>query len=1141
MLKLKSIICGSPEGYDAWLLAKHFKENNQSILHIARDDRRMAATLDALNFYAKECKIFSFPAWDCPAYSTVSPNLSITSKRMATLAKLASNSSSQPQIVLTTLNAAMQRVPPRNYFDGNFLQAKLGNSLKMEDVVKFLDRAGYRRSSNVHGKGDFAVRGSILDVFPADSDQPLRLDFFGDKIDGIRTFNPDSQITEGRKSSFKIGLDKEFIIDKDSIANFRQRYRAMFNVSHSDDRIYRSVSDGYYIPGLEHWLPFYHQHLETIFDYLPSSTIFTDEGIETLCEDHWKALSALYSERVNPSLGKKYSVPALPPNLLHMDMDEFGCELSKKSAKQFVSQKRPLGPGITDAGGKVGRNFSAERVSKDWELMDSVSQHLITLRKSVPVMVVCWSKGSRDRFATIMSEAGINTSMISKFSQLGQRPQTIDLAVVGIEHGFVAKDLAVVSEQDIFGEKLVRRTQKKRSSVQMLAEASVFSKGDLVVHEENGIGRYLGLKTINVANSAYDCAVIEYFGGTHFYLPVININMLSRYAAGETSLDRLGSANWQERKARVKQRLQDIANELLRVAAERALQSAPIIVPEVHAFDSFLARFQFRETEDQLQAVEDVLKDMQSGSPMDRLICGDVGFGKTEVAMRAAFIAAIKGYQVAILAPTTLLVRQHFMTFRDRFAGFPIEVQQLSRAVTPQDVEATVEALAKGSCDIVIGTHALFAESVKFKNLGLLIVDEEQIFGVAQKEKLKNRRASVHVLSMTATPIPRTLQMALSGARDLSIISTPPVDRLAIRTYVMEFDPFTIRSAILHEFYRGGQCFILVPRVKDLPELENFLEENVPEVPFVVAHGRLPKNEMEARIEKFYDGKCKILLSTTIIASGIDIPLANTMIIVQAERFGLAQLYQIRGRVGRSGIRAYAYITYNSKAQISDKAKQRMQILSELDTLGAGFNLAAKDLDMRGGGNLLGRAQSGHVREVGVELYQKMLAQTVSELQEGGFESITPTEELNPRINLQVSALLPETYVSDLSLRLGLYRRIGVLNSETEIEGMGAELIDRFGALPSEVKALLAIVRIKLLCKQAGISRLDSGPKGATVTFQDNLFSNTEGLTEFINIQDGAAFIRQDKLVLLRNWQKESSRIQGATKLAKEILVIASV
>ena len=1135
----KQTICGAPEGFDASLLAEIASNQNLPVFHIARDDRRMAATRDALGFFAPDCEVLNLPAWDCLPFSRVSPNPDITSQRVTTLTRLAEENCSKQRVVLTTVNAAMQRVPNQSFLTGNSLKLSVGSHLQMSSVTDFLQHAGYHRSSSVHGRGEYAVRGGILDVYPAGGSQPVRLDFFGDYLEGIRLFDQETQMTVGRERSVQIGLDSELALNKDSISLFRRRFRAKFGADQTENRVYQAVSDGVMIPGLEHWLPFLHESLETVFDFLLDSIVCIDEGVESLCEQRWETLSALYQERHEALRGKQRS-PVLDPESLHMSPDQFLLKLKSMSPREFTGKQRPAAPNVSDAGGRVGRAFNTERAQENISLIDTVADHLKTLRRSRPVLVACWSGGSRSRFASMLREAEVATQEISHYAQLGKAEGAIDLAVVGMEHGFVAEKLAVVSEQDVFGERLVRKSKKRRSSVQFLTDSGGFVPGDLVVHEENGIGRYLGLETVVAGNAPHDCALVEYARGARLYLPVINIDLLSKYGPGEAVLDRLGAAGWQERKARTKKKLLDIANELLKTAAARKMQSAPVLVPDSTAYDSFLARFQFRENEDQAQAVEDVFGDFLVGSPMDRLICGDVGFGKTEVAMRAAFVAATNGFQVAIVAPTTLLVRQHYENFRDRFAGFPVSIRQLSRIVSQQESVAVRDSIADGTCDIVIGTHALFAKSVSFKNLGLAVIDEEQSFGVNQKERLKDLRSSVHVLSLTATPIPRTLQMALSGVRELSVIATPPVDRLSIRTYVLEFDPVTIRSALLQEFYRGGQSFIVVPRIKDLPEFETFLEEVVPEVSFVVAHGQLPKEQMEQRSADFYDGRCNVLLSTTIIASGLDIPTANTIIIVRAEWFGLAQLYQIRGRVGRSGTRAYAYITYNRQTQLTDAAQRRFDILAGLDALGAGFSLAAQDLDLRGGGNLLGSAQSGHIREVGVELYQTMLQDAVDELKSEKPDSQPAIDTLAPQVNLRVAARIPETYVADLSVRLGLYRRIGAISSRDEIEGFGTELIDRFGKLPEEVESLLKVVRIKMLCKAAGISKLDAGPKGCTVVFQNNIFKNTEGLMRFIQKPDHYASVQDSKLVLRRNWKSEQARIRGATKISTLLARIAN-
>ena len=582
-----------------------------------------------------------------------------------------------------------------------------------------------------------------------------------------------------------------------------------------------------------------------------------------------------------------------------------------------------------------------------------------------------------------------------------------------------------------------------------------------------------------------------------------------------------------------------MAERLIRIAAERALRKGAILTPpDHHAWEEFCARFPYAETDDQLAAINDVLEDLESGKPMDRLVCGDVGFGKTEVALRAAFVAAMSGMQVAVIAPTTLLARQHFKNFAERFRGLPLRVRQLSRFVSAKDAAETRAGLADGSIELVIGTHALLAKGVTFKNLGLLVIDEEQHFGVAHKERLKALRTDVHVLTLTATPIPRTLQLALSGVRELSLIATPPVDRLSIRTYVSELDPLTIREALLREHYRGGQSFYVVPRISDLDAVAAYLRDHVPEVSFTVAHGQLPATELDDKMNAFYDGRYDVLLSTTIIESGLDIPAANTLIVERADMFGLAQLYQIRGRVGRSKLRAYAFFMTEPRKKLTPQAEKRLRVLGALDSLGAGFTLASQDLDIRGAGNLLGEEQSGHVREVGFELYQDMLHEQIAKLQSGEIE-LADDGEWSPQINLGVPVLIPEPYVPDLDVRLGLYRRLSSLERKVELEGFAAELIDRFGPLPPEVETLLLVVRIKALCKRAGIARLDGGPKGATVQFHHDKYANPAGLVQFLHAQNGAAKVKDNKIVVRRDWPTDKPRLAGAFTIARDLAALA--
>ncbi|MCX7382220.1 MAG: transcription-repair coupling factor, partial [Alphaproteobacteria bacterium] len=685
-------------------------------------------------------------------------------------------------------------------------------------------------------------------------------------------------------------------------------------------------------------------------------------------------------------------------------------------------------------------------------------------------------------------------------------PKTPAIITLGLERGFVAGDVAVIGEQDLLGERISRPPRRRKRADQFIAEATEIAEGDLVVHQDHGIGRYDGLITLHVTGAAHDCLRLIYDGGDKLFLPVENIEMLSRFGAetGGVGLDKLGGVSWQARKSKMKSRIRDMAGELIRVAAARMLREAEVMAPPEGPWDEFCARFPHAETEDQSRAIADVLEDLASGRPMDRLICGDVGFGKTEVALRAAFIAAMAGGQVAVVVPTTLLARQHTRTFAARFAGLPIKIAQLSRMVTAKEAAEVRAGLANGDINIVIGTHALLAKSVTFSHLGLLIIDEEQHFGVAHKEKLKALKADMHVLTLTATPIPRTLQLSLSGVREMSLIATPPVDRLAVRTFIMPFDGVVIREALQRERFRGGQVFCVVPRVEDLPRMAARLAEIIPEARMATAHGRLTPTELERVMTEFSDGKYDILLSTNIVESGLDMPAVNTLVIYRADMFGLGQLYQLRGRVGRGKQRGYAYLTWPPNHRLSLAAEKRLDVMQTLDHLGAGFTLASHDLDIRGAGNLLGDEQSGHIREVGIELYQQMLEDAVADLRAETGRQRPADRDWSPSIGLGLPVLIPETYVRDLPVRLGLYRRIGALASDAEHEAIAAELVDRFGALPDEVENLLHVVALERACREAGVEKLDAGPKGMVLSFRGNAFRNPAGLISWLSRIGGA-------------------------------------
>ncbi len=1118
-----------------------------SIAVFCRDGSRMAMLSRALGFFAPDIEVLEFPAWDCLPYDRVSPHAAIVAQRMMTLARLARvQGREHPAVLLTTVNAALQRVPARDLVARQSLSAAPGNILPMAGITQWLDLNGFNRAATVREAGDYAVRGGIVDLFAPGMDAPVRLDFFGDTLESIRSFDPETQRTYADLRALDLVPMAEFQLTSDTIRTFRTGYVAAFGAAAPDDVLYEAVSEGRRYAGMEHWLPLFHPKMETLFDYIEASPIAIEPLAEEAAHERLVQIADYFQARKETAdmAGGGAPYKPLPPDRLYFAESEWRERLDRSALAKLTPFSTPDQVGETiDIGAHPGHNFSAERNTPDTNVFEALTKRVHTLQAAGKrVMIALWSEGSRERMAHVVAEHGLhNLTDVASWSQALALPaHQIALVVLGIESGFETEDVALISEEDILGERLVRTRRQSKRSENFIAEVTSLSAGDLVVHVDHGIGRFVGLRAIEAAGAPHDCLELHYAGGDKLFLPVENIELLSRYGSEEAGaeLDRLGSGAWQSRKARMKNRIREIANELIKIAAERQLREAPLLAVEPGVYDEFCAGFPYEETDDQLAAIDSVLKDIGSGRPMDRLICGDVGFGKTEVALRAAFIAAMNGKQVAVVVPTTLLARQHFKTFSERLRGYPLQVAQASRLVTAKDLAATKKGLADGSIDIVVGTHALLGKAVKFKDLGLIVVDEEQHFGVAHKEKLKQLRAEVHVLTLTATPIPRTLQLALSGVREMSIIATPPVDRLTVRTFVSPFDPVTVREALLRERYRGGQAFYVCPRIEDLAETKAFLDKNVPEVRVAVAHGQMPPTVLEDIMSAFYDGKFDVLLSTTIVESGLDIPTANTLIVHRADMFGLSQIYQLRGRVGRSKLRAYALLTLPATRKITPQAERRLKVLQSLDTLGAGFQLASHDLDIRGAGNLLGDEQSGHIKEVGFELYQQMLEEAVTSMKAG--ISAPVADRWSPQITIGTPVLIPEDYVTDLPVRLGLYRRLSEIEDERDIESFGAELADRFGPLPEEVDYLLQIVAIKSLCRRGNVERIEVGPKGAVLSFRDNVFSNPEGLIRYIGKHPEGARVRPDmKVVFFDEWDSPKERLKGATGILRTLVGIA--
>jgi transcription-repair coupling factor (superfamily II helicase) len=1145
-------VAGLPEGADALALNEIARTTGgQDILHVARDGQRLERLQDGLRFFAPDREVLVFPAWDCLPYDRLSPHPDIVAERLETLVRLAApkKAGAPARIILASAGAALQKVPPRSLYAQAAKVLHKGDTVDVRWLTGFLGENGYGRADTVMEPGEFAIRGGLVDLYPPGTTEPLRLDLFGDSLETIRSFDPMSQLSTGERSEVVLLPVSEVLLTPESIERFRSGYRALFGNVAGEDILYEAVSAGQRHVGMEHWLPLFHERLETLIDYCPGAIVTADHQIKEALEARHELITDYYDARRKTGAKGGMSGGAdykpVPPEQLYLRPSQWEHLLEGHSVGQFTSFDAPPDAASTiDLGGRRHEGFAQARTTQGVNLFDKVSRHLATANAAGRKVVIAgFTEGSASRLQHLLQEHGAATAVpVADYAMVQGLPGgALGVAVWPLEHGFVLDGLEVIGEEDILGDRLSRPQKKRRPSERFIAEAAALAEGDLVVHREHGVGRYDGLVTLEIQNARHDCLKLTYDGGDKLFLPVENIDVLSRYGASDESaaLDRLGGVAWQSRKARLKQRIADMADRLIKIAAERAVRHGEAMAPAEGLYEEFCARFPYAETDDQLQAISDVLDDLSSGRPMDRLVCGDVGFGKTEVALRAAFVAAMSGKQVAVIAPTTLLARQHHRTFTERLNGFPLRVGRLSRLVSAREAKETKAGIADGTISIAIGTHAVLAKGIEFKDLGLLIVDEEQHFGVAHKERLKELRADVHVLTLTATPIPRTLQLALTGVRDMSLIATPPVDRLAVRTFVTPFDGVTIREALLREQYRGGQSFYVCPRIEDLAGIAEQLRELVPEIRMAMAHGRLAPTAIENTMQDFVDGKFDVLLSTNIVESGLDISNANTMIIHRADMFGLAQLYQLRGRIGRGKMRAYAYLTVPPGKALNEAASKRLEVMQTLDTLGAGFQLASHDLDIRGAGNLLGEEQSGHIREVGIELYQQLLEEAVAAAK--GRAQEAAQAEWSPTINLGIPVLIPEEYVADLSVRMGLYRRLGALSSQADVDSFAAELVDRFGKLPPEADFLLQTISLKILCRAAGVEKIDAGEKAVVFSFRGNNFARPDRLIAWIQKNSPLVKVRPDQRVLVqRAWNDERQRLSGVTGIVSALAKLAS-
>ncbi|NCU00313.1 transcription-repair coupling factor [Candidatus Macondimonas diazotrophica] len=1049
---------------------------------IIASDARAGERLEAeLNFYCAPDgpPILHFPDWETLPYDIFSPHQDILSQRIETLYRLPSL---ETALVVVPANTLLQRLPPISFVTGHSLILHAGERLDPHALRTRLEAAGYRSVSQVMEHGEFALRGSLMDLFPMGSAEPYRIDLLDDEIDSIRPFDPQTQRSREIIDQVRILPAREFPFDEEAIRQFRRRYREHFEGNPQSSLIYREVSDGHSPGGIEYYLPLFFDATATLLDYLPEhSQVILEPGAEDALLSVWDQIQNRYEQRRHD-----LERPLLPPGDLFLTPTELTDAWTRFDRIVMSDEQTPTDS--TDPGNGalpppvLRRNPHAKRP------LDELNRFIETFPGRI--LIAAESPGQREALLDELRPFGLKPQRCAHWTEFQGGMMPLAITVAPLERGLLNNELAIISESQLSGERPRPRARKavSRDPAAIIRDLTDLRPGAPVVHEEHGVGRYLGLQLIETGGTAAEFLVLEYAGEDKLYVPVANLHLVSRYTGADPEhapLHRLGSDQWEKARRKAAERARDVAAELLEIQARRAAQRRTPVTFDVAAYHQFAAAFPFEETADQLQTIDAVIRDITGPNPMDRVVCGDVGFGKTEVAMRAAFIAVHGGRQVAILVPTTLLAEQHFRNFRDRFADWPVRVEGLSRLRSTKEQKQALAAMAEGQVDIVIGTHKLLSSEVHFKNLGLVIVDEEHRFGVRHKERLKQLRAEVDLLTLTATPIPRTLNMSLAGLRDLSIIATPPVERMAVQTFSNEWNDVLIQEACLREIKRGGQVFFVHNEIQDIQKIAERLGALVPGARVLAAHGQMPERELEQVMLDFYHRRANILVCTTIIESGIDIPTANTILIHRADRFGLAQLHQLRGRVGRSHHRAYCYLIVPPRKAMTADAIKRLDAFETLGALGSGFSLATQDLEIRGAGELLGEGQSGHIHEVGFGLYSELLERAVQAIKRGDIPSLESSQESIATVDLRLPTLLPESYVPDVDLRLILYKRIAGAQDHKALRALQVELIDRFGLLPTPSKNLFMLAELKLRITALGIHKLEAGPEKGRMVFSE--------------------------------------------------------
>ncbi|MBI5462870.1 MAG: transcription-repair coupling factor [Gammaproteobacteria bacterium] len=1128
---------------DSLVLALAMAADAARPLVIVTPDTQSAERLQQnLDFFtgATDQPRLSFPDWETLPYDAFSPHQDIVSQRVACLYRLPEL---RHGVLILPVATLLQRVAPRDYLAQSSLLLDVGERLDMDKLRGQLDQAGYRYVSQVMERGEFTVRGSLLDLYPMGAELPYRIDLLDDEVESIRTFDPETQRSIAKVERIRLLPAREFPLNDSAITRFRQTYRARFEGDPQRSVIYRDVSQGIAPSGIEYYLPLFFATTATLFDYLPADAVLaTLPDCDTAAESFWTQLEDRYEQRRHdierPLLRPdelyltREELRTFTTRLARLELDRFELERPTAADRNFVTRALP------------DVSFKARSPEPAAQLKQFIAEFVTGHNgRGGRILIVAESAGRRESLRDLLRDQGIQPSTCESWAEFVGTDMPLALGIAPLEQGLLLRDrgLAVITETQLLGQRTHQRARRKavRDPETLIRDLADLAPGAPVVHEDHGVGRYLGLQKLHVGALETEFLALEYAGGDKLYVPVASLHLIGRYtgtAPEQAPLHKLGSDQWQKARRKAAERVRDVAAELLEVQARRQARGGHAFDIHTEEYRQFASTFPFEETPDQQTAIDAVLEDLASPRPMDRVVCGDVGFGKTEVAMRAAFVAAQAGRQVAVLVPTTLLAQQHFQNFRDRMADWPLRIEALSRFRSAKEQKEILDALADGKVDIVIGTHKILQDDVRFKNLGLAIVDEEHRFGVRHKERLKALRTEVDLLTLTATPIPRTLNMSLSGLRDLSVIATPPVQRMAIKTFVCEWDKQTLREACLREIKRGGQVYFLHNEVESIERIARELGELVPEASVMIGHGQMRERELEQVMLDFYHRRCNLLVCTTIIESGIDVPTANTIVINRADKLGLAQLHQLRGRVGRSHHRAYAYLITPPRGAMTSDAVKRLEAIASLEDLGAGFTLATHDLEIRGAGELLGEEQSGQIQEVGFTLYTELLERAVKALKQGKQPQLDRPLDHGAEIDLHIPMLIPDDYLPDVHARLILYKRIASAADTEALRELQVEMIDRFGLLPQPVKNLFAVTELKLLALPLGIKKIDAGENAGRILFNPEPTVDPVRVIRLIQTQPKRYKLEgADKLRFFADMSDAAARIEAVGGVLREL------